>query len=890
VRVTPAARVATTCPYCGVGCGIVAERRDDGTIAISGDRAHPANAGRLCSKGVALADTLDLDGRLLYPEIGGMRVDWDQALTAVAEGFARVIAAHGPEAVAFYVSGQLLTEDYYVANKLMKGFIGSANIDTNSRLCMASAVAGHKRAFGADTVPGNYADLEQGDLIVLVGSNAAWCHPVLFQRIRRAKESRPECRVVVIDPRRTATCDIADLHLPLAPGTDAVLFNGLLNFLRREDALDFPFLEAHTEGFASALAAAHASAPSIPHVAQICGLPEAAVADFFRWFARTPRTVTLFSQGINQSATGTDEVNSIINCHLATGRIGHPGMGPFSLTGQPNAMGGREVGGLANQLAAHMDIDNSDDRARVRAFWRAPRMPEKPGLKAVDLFQAVERGSIKALWIMATNPAVSLPDAGRFARALRHCEFLVVSDCVRRTDTTAHAHVRLPALAWGEKDGTVTNSERRVSRQRSFLSPPGEAKPDWWIVTQVGRKLGFTEAFPYRHPADIFREHARLSGIDNDGARAFDIGALASVSDDEYERLSPMQWPVTAAAPNGTARLFADGHFFTPSGKARFVAVEPRPPSEAGDRFVINTGRVRDQWHTMTRTGKAARLATHSSEPFVEIHPRDAARMGVQDRALARIENACGEAIVRVQVSAAQRPGSIFMPIHWNGEFAKAAIASALVRPIVDPVSGQPALKHAMAHVAPYVAKWYGFALLRAQPDLGDLAYWVRHKGEHCWHYILADTQEPPDWPAWARAHLGAAGEWVEIQDRAQGRYRGARLREGRLEACLFIARTPELPSRTWLATLFASDGLSLSPIERSGLLSARALSGHVPAGPSVCTCFQLDAETLLGAARAQGIMTVDGLGEATGAGTNCGSCIPELRTLLARLGASAAA
>jgi assimilatory nitrate reductase catalytic subunit len=534
--------VRTTCPYCGVGCGLVATATAEGAPEIHGDPEHPANLGRVCSKGAALGDTLGLDGRLLHPEIRGVRASWDDALAAVADGFARTIAAHGPDSVAFYVSGQLLTEDYYVANKLMKGFIGSANIDTNSRLCMASAVAGYKRAFGADTVPNDYTDLEQAELVVLVGSNLAWCHPVLFQRVTAAKQTNPKLRVVLIDPRRTQTAEIADLCLQLRPGTDVVLFNGLLNYLRREDALDLEFLDAHTEGFGAALRCAKESAASIPAVAAACGLAEDEVLEFYRWFARTPLTVTAFSQGVNQSTSGTDKVNAIINVHLATGRIGKPGMGPFSLTGQPNAMGGREVGGLSNQLAAHMDFA-PDNVARVQRFWGARRMADKPGLKAVDLFEAVDSGAVKAIWIMSTNPVVSMPDADRARRALAACELVVVSDCVHDTDTTRCAHVLLPAATWGEKSGTVTNSERRISRQRRFLPVPGEVRPDWWIVAQVAQRMGFGAAFDYDGPAAIFREHARLSALDNDGSRDFDIGAVADVSDADYDSMRPFQWP-----------------------------------------------------------------------------------------------------------------------------------------------------------------------------------------------------------------------------------------------------------------------------------------------------------------------------------------------------------
>src|SRR3954453_15664763 len=439
MEIDAAREVRTTCPYCGVGCGVLAKIAADGQVSVRGDPDHPANFGRLCSKGSALAETIDLEGRILYPEIHGRRASWDEALDLVAKRFSETIEKHGPDSVAFYVSGQLLTEDYYVANKLMKGFIGSANIDTNSRLCMASSVAGHRRAFGGDVVPGNYEDLELADLVVLVGSNLAWCHPVLYQRLVRAK-SEHGTRIVVIDPRRTATCDAADLHLAINPGSDVLLFNGLLAHLGRAGAVDQDFIANYTNGFAQAFLSAGDDACDMDAVAAGCGLTLGEIQEFYGWFANTTASVTVYSQGVNQSSRGTDKVNAIVNCHLATGRIGRPGMGPFSITGQPNAMGGREVGGLANQLAAHMDFAPRDID-RVRRFWQAPHIATRPGLKAVDLFRAVEAGTIKAVWIMATNPAVRPPDSEKVARALDLCPLVIVSDCVRHTDTADRADI-----------------------------------------------------------------------------------------------------------------------------------------------------------------------------------------------------------------------------------------------------------------------------------------------------------------------------------------------------------------------------------------------------------------------------------------------------------------
>jgi assimilatory nitrate reductase catalytic subunit len=881
-----------------VGCGLRVERAR-GELAIAGDPEHPANLGRVCSKGAALGETLGLEGRLLHPEIRGRRASWDEALGVVGDGFASTIAKHGADSVAFYVSGQLLTEDYYVANKLMKGFVGSANIDTNSRLCMASAVAGYQRAFGADTVPNEYADLERADLIVLVGSNLAWCHPVLYQRVVQAKVRNPQLRVVVIDPRRTATCDCADLFLQLRPGTDVLLFNGLLNYLRRDDALDWEFLDAHTEGFGAAMRAAADSASSIPQVAGACRLAEDDVLELYRWFARTPRVVTAFSQGVNQSTSGTDKVNAIVNVHLATGRIGKPGTGPFSLTGQPNAMGGREVGGLANQLAAHMDFE-PENVERVRRFWDAPRIATRPGRKAVELFDAIDAGAVKAVWIMSTNPVVSMPDADRVRRALGRCELVVVSDCVRDTDTTACAHVLLPAATWGEKSGTVTNSERRISRQRKFLPAPGEARADWWIVAQVASRMGFGAAFEYRGPAAIFREHARLSGFENGGTRDFDIGACAELTDEEYDSLAPFQWPrpaggagagvraVWSEAPgDASARPFADGRFFTRSGKAQLVATPPRAPAHRPDAefpLVLNTGRIRDQWHTMTRTGRSARLMGHNPEPFVELHPQDAARFGLTPGDLVEVRGTEAGVVVRVEISDAVVPGQAFMPMHWSDRFASSARVGSVIAAAVDPVSGQPELKHAPVSVRRYEAAWHGFALSRDPLEIAGCSYLARARGQGYWRYELAGERVPSSWPEWADGVLGPRQERLELTDSA-GRYRAARVVSDRLSACLFVASSKALPSRTWLGSLFAEE--TLTQATRVAILSGRAVKPGSDAGPIVCSCFSVGRSTLLRAIRTQALVSAEAIGRALRAGTNCGSCVPEIKALVAEAAAA---
>jgi len=899
----PVQTVRTTCPYCGVGCGVTATVRP-GTIPImAGDSAHTANQGRLCVKGAALGETLDLDGRLLYPMVredsnnsGAMRrAGWDEALDRVAGGFAAIIAEHGPDAVALYVSGQLLTEDYYVANKFMKGYVGSANIDTNSRLCMSSSVAGHKRAFGEDLVPGCYEDFELAGMIVLVGSNTAWCHPTLFQRILRAKEARPSLRIVVIDPRRTATCESADIHLPVKPGTDVWLFNGLLSYLAQHGAVDAAFVAAHTEGLDAALAVANVDCSDPAQVARICRVDPATLLAFYEAFAATDNIVTAYSQGVNQSSSGTDKVNAIINCHLLTGRIGRPGMGPFSLTGQPNAMGGREVGGLANMLAAHMELDNPVQRAAVKAFWNAPAMAAKPGLKAVDLFRAVEAGTVKAVWVIATNPLVSLPDADQVRRALEKCELVVVSDIVGATDTTAWADVLLPALGWGEKDGTVTNSERCISRQRAFLPAPGEARADWWALCEVARRMGF-DGFDYDSPHAIFDEHARLSGWrngeDEAGRRVFDISGMSGMSRQAYDDLEPIQWPVPRAG-EGTRHLFADGRFAHPGGKARFVATAPRLPMHAVDEdypLALNTGRMRDQWHTMTRTGKSPRLAGHTPEPIVDLHPNDALLCGVREGELARVTSRWGAMVARVTHSGAIARGSVFVPIHWSDQTASDARVGALVNPVVDPVSGEPEFKHTPVRVEPFVVEWQAFVLSRTALAVDGVANWTRVQGDGFVRYEMGGRGAAH--ADWARAVLKADGEadWIEYDDAGAGAYRAAHLVEGRLQACVFVARrAAPLPPRQWLAGLFKQE--TLAPADRGTLLAGRAPQLGPDPGPTVCSCFGVGRNTICTAIRERNLETTAQVTACLKAGGNCGSCVPEIGKLLvlARYGEKAA-
>lgn len=883
--------VKTTCPYCGVGCGVVAQVDDQGQVTVSGDLEHPSNFGRLCSKGAALADTLSLEGRLLYPEIEGETHTWDTALNTVADRFKEIIDKHGADSVAFYVSGQLLTEDYYVANKLMKGFIGTANIDTNSRLCMSSAVAGYKRAFGSDTVPCSYDDLERAKLVILTGSNTAWCHPVLFQRIKKAKQENPDMMVVVIDPRHTATGDIADLYLPIKPGTDHVLFNGLLVHLKYANEKNEIFVDNYTEGFDAALATAESHAASSAAVAEHCDLAVDDVEKFFRLFARTERVVTVYSQGINQWSYGTDRVNSIINCHLYTGRIGRKGMGPFSLTGQPNAMGGREVGGLSNQLAAHMEIKNEGHRDLVQAFWDSPAIADKEGLKAIDLFNEVDKGKIKAVWIMATNPAVSLPDSNKVKLALEKCEFVVVSDCMRNTDTTRYANVLLPALTWGERDGTVTNSERRISRQRAFLPSPGQARSDWWIISEVAKRMGFIKQFSYSEPADIFKEHAELSGYKNNltdnqaHLRDFNISGLQNLTYTDYDNLNPVQWPVTNDSPEGTTRLFANGYFYTKNNKAQFISIENSVPAcdlSSAYPLRLNTGRVRDQWHTMTRSGKSSRLSGHIYEPFVEMHPADAVKFSLRDNELAQVTSELGDVICRVNISESQQQGNIFVPIHWNDQFSSRAVVDSLVNPVVDPFSGQPEFKATPVNIKSYQVRWYGFLLSRRKLNLANTNYWTCSRAQGLWRYEIAGDQIPDDWAAHARSLLCQHAdeiEWTEYHDSALNRYRAARIENGRLESCLFIGPEFLLPERDWLLNLFKDD--RLSNIDRKSILTGKPTGGVKDAGKTVCACFNVGLNTLSDVIKSNKLSSPEQVGELLHAGTNCGSCIPEIKKII---------
>jgi assimilatory nitrate reductase catalytic subunit len=881
---TMAARITkTTCPYCGVGCGVnvtVPNSLTEPVAPVSGDVDHPANFGRLCVKGSSLAQTIQSDDRLLTPVVNGESVSWQSAVDTVSEKIAQVVKDHGPDAFAFYLSGQILTEDYYVANKLAKGFIGTANVDTNSRLCMASAVVGYKRAFGSDTVPCNYEDLELCDLLIMVGSNAAWTHPILYQRIVEAKKQRPNMKIVVIDPRETATCDIADLHLAIKPGTDAAIFSFLLQHSAQAGILDEGFIFRHTTGFKEALYQADESTPTQAVVAEFCGVSERDLMLLTNWWSKTAKTVTFYSQGVNQSSSGVDKCNAIINCHLATGRIGKEGTGPFSITGQPNAMGGREVGGLANQLAAHMDFATPGAQALVQRFWQAPNMATENGLKAVDLFQAMEEGKVKVVWIMSTNPMVSLPDTAQVRRALEKCELVIVSDCKAHTDTTAMADVLFPATGWSEKDGTVTNSERRISRQRGLLPAPGEAKHDWWAICEVAKSLGYQSAFSYRNVHEIFVEHAALSAFENNGKRDFDIGHFSQMTKDEYDALIPVQWPVPKGRPEGTARMFDDGRFFTPDNRAKFIPIVPQLPvnqSTSEWPFTLNTGRVRDQWHTMTRTGDAALLTKHTDQPYVEIHPKDAKQLGIEDKALVRLTSPYGEALLKAKVSRAVAPGNVFAPIHWTQQFSNAAVVSNLIPQVVDALSGQPESKHAQVKLEAVKEVSYGVVVSAEPLETLDFTYWCYVPSEQGYHYEVV-------WPigesvasikTFLNVKKESDGEWLEYTNPAKQQIRLAYIDNQQLSVVVYLHPKPESISCDWLESTLVSQR-KLSELDRMAILVG--LPANVEdKGAIICSCFQVGQKQITQAI-ADGISSVEALGVTLKCGTNCGSCIPELK------------
>ena len=691
------------CCYCGVGCGVVVNKQKNGTITVEGNKDYPVNKGMLCSKGLNLHYTAnDKSDRLLYPQMRYnknmplQRVSWDEALQRTAAVFKTFINKYGPDSVAFYASGQCLTEEYYVVNKLMKGFIGSNNIDTNSRLCMSSAVAAYKMALGEDTVPLCYDDIELADCFYVTGANPAWCHPILWRRVEAHKAANPHIKIIVVDPRVTDTCSFADLHLQINPGTDITLNHAIGRLLIENGNIDIEFIRNYADGFEkySQLVFERTVARS----AEICGVTEDNLRLAAKYIGEAKDFISMWTMGLNQSSVGVNKNLSLINLNLITGHIGKPGSGPLSLTGQPNAMGGREVGGLSNLLPAHRDLKNPIHREEVQKFWKGKEISPQPGLTATEMFEALADGRLKAIWIMCTNPLTSLPNVRLAEQALKKAKFVVVQDISNKPETLAYADVILPAAAWAEKEGTMTNSERRISYLNKIIDPPGEALPDAEIICRFAQKMGYP-GFNYKSSAEIYAEHVKLTA-----KTKIDVSALSYQTLQEQQSV---QWPYKKnTKAGGTQRLFTDNRFFTPSGKAVIYAVPDAVTSEKTDRdypYILTTGRVRDQWHTMSKTGKVSKLNQHLKESFLEINPIDAATLKLKEGDVAIITSRRGEVRVKATITSRIKQGVVFVPMHWGKILGNDLHRiNNVTNHAVDPVSKEPDFKYCAVNIKPY--------------------------------------------------------------------------------------------------------------------------------------------------------------------------------------------
>ncbi len=889
---------ASTCCYCGVGCGVLIEHDGERILGVNGDPAHPANFGKLCSKGSTLHLTGDLAARALYPELrlgkglARSRTDWDTALDHAASVFAKTIAEHGPDSVAFYISGQLLTEDYYSFNKLARALVGTNNIDSNSRLCMSSAVVGYKRSLGADAPPCSYEDLESSDCVMIVGSNMAYAHPVLFRRLEEAKSRRPQMKVIVIDPRRTDTCDLADLHLAILPGTDVALFHGILYLLLWEGWIDRDFIKAHTEGLAELKDLVRDYTP--PMVSQLCGISVEQLQQCAEWVGTSPSFLSLWCMGLNQSTAGSAKNSALINLHLATGQIGRPGAGPFSLTGQPNAMGGRETGSLSNLLPGHREAANAEHRAEVAAYWGVDPLPERTGLSAIELFEQVRSGTVKALWIACTNPAQSMPDQTAVRAALEACPFVVLQEAFRTTETAAFADLLLPAASWGEKEGTVTNSERRISHVRRAIVAPGEARSDWAITVDFAQRLekhlrpDQASLFAFETPAQIFDEYKQLT-------RGRDLD-LSGISHELIDRLGPQQWPFPANASEGTARLYVDGIFPTASGRARFIAdpyLAAREQRDGEFPLTLITGRLRDQWHGMSRTGTAAQLFGHVSEAVLSLHPDDLHRHGLQPGELVSLKSRRGALIVAVGSDDSVRPGQAFLPMHWGDRFLKGGVNS-ITQPAFDPLSKQPELKHTGVRVDPVNLPWNLFALVE-----GDIQQHFETLRPLCEAFsyaslslvgrerpallIRASSATAPD-PQLLRDidHCLRLNEGpvLAYDDPRRSIGKRVRIENGRITS---IRLAGETLVQHWLQDLW-HEGRVDQQLRRWLLapLSAPPGNASAPAAgtKTLCNCKNVSQNAVCAGIRRG--LDLQGLKQELGCGTQCGSCVPEIKRLLA--------
>jgi assimilatory nitrate reductase catalytic subunit len=906
----------STCPYCGVGCGVVIESDGAQITGVRGDADHPANFGRLCSKGSTLhltaSASITRQTRLLTPMRRALRnaapqtIGWDAALDLAADRIAQTIAAKGPDAIGLYVSGQMLTEDYYVFNKLAKGLIGTNNIDTNSRLCMSSAVAGYKATLGADAPPCSYDDLAHANTVFISGSNLAWAHPILMRRLEDAKRANPQQKWIVVDPRRTETAEAADLHLQILPGTDVALCHGLAHLLLWEGFADRTFIDAHTDGFDALRDAVRNFTPA--ETAKLCGIKEEALVQAARWFGTHTPTLSLYCQGLNQSTSGTDKNAALINLHLLTGQVGKPGAGPFSLTGQPNAMGGREVGGLANLLSAHRDLANAEHRAEVAALWGVESVPATPGKSAVEMFQAAADGAIDVLWIVCTNPAQSMPDQATVQRALHRCPFVIVQEAYATTATARHADLLLPATTWGEKDGTVTNSERRISRVRAAIAAPGQARDDWRIAVDVAHRLEARlprrrahTLFPYDSAEAIWCEHRESTR-----GRDLDITGLSYAL---LDHAGPQQWPFPAGATKGQERLYADGRFPTPDGRARFAAVAPRPTAEKRDAhypFALTTGRLRDQWHGMSRTGTLGRLFGHDSEPVVELHPQDLTRLRVAPGDLLTLKSRRGSVVLPAAANDAVAPAQAFVAMHWGEEFVTGGV-NRLTTGAFCPQSKQPELKHATVKLSKADLPWqlaarawlpaeqalslradlmahaahlpYAMCVPFGRDDDGTIGIWLR----------AAAAEAPPiEWLRGVESRLGLNdARALRYADARHATYRSVGLRRSdaatQLDAFLLAGDTRAAP---WMSALLV-ERLPADAYGRALLAGSAHAPAALPArGAQVCTCFDVTApqiDDVLTRCSGKPEAQLAQLQAALKCGTSCGSCLPALRKQIAR-------
>ncbi len=912
-RVRCETKTKSTCCYCGVGCGVIIDSDGDNITGVRGDPQHPANFGKLCSKGSSLALTMlpqAMAGRARHPEMRKTkhgpreRTDWNSTLDYLAERFASTIREHGPDSVAFYVSGQLLTEDYYVFNKLAKGLIGTNNIDTNSRLCMSSAVTGYQKTLGVDAPPCSYEDIDHAKCFFIAGANTAYAHPVLFRRIEAAKQKNPAAKIIVVDPRRTETAACADLHLAIMPGTDVALFHGMLHVMLWEEWINRDYIAAHTEGFEALRTIVREMSPAV--AAEICGIKAVDIVTAARWFAQSTATLSLCCQGLNQSTSGTAKNASLINLHLATGQIGKPGAGPFSLTGQPNAMGGREVGGLATALAAHRNISDSAHRQEMQALWAVEWISPTRGKTAVEMFDAVRKGEIKLLWIACTNPAQSMPDLKRVQEALNSAELVVLQEAYRNTETAAFADALLPAASWGEKDGTVTNSERRISRVRAAVPPPAEARPDWQIVRDFGQRLerllrpGKPSLFAYVSPEDVWNEHRETT-------RGRDLD-ITGMSYPMLETAGPQQWPLPAGETTGKVRLYEDGKFCTASGRAQFYAARYQAVAEKIDArypLRLTTGRLRDHWHGMSRTGTVARLFGHAPEPRLGVSADDLARRGIADGDLVKIESRRGAVYVQVQADESVRSGQVYLPMHWGKHFLggrDSAGVNTLTDSTFDPVSYQPELKHAAVKILAADLAWHFTAFVRtdeSEREIFDRLPALQNEVAFFSSVLIGRNQTGVLVRA---AHHGApSGEWLAAMDGLFGldgeftlRYDDARrgnsrrmlIDDDRLVAVRLSGEAGAITSGEWLRAWLLADKpvseirrLLLSPI-------THAPTGFVPPGRVVCHCFNVSENTIITALGEIGGEQDDRLRQLQQhlqCGGNCGSCGPELRQLVSK-------